>query len=403
MVPELRQRFNDSFTERAYRALLDWIENQYHHAPPFKIAETPVFFEERMKDLLFQACEEITDVLVRPDFKERSQEALLVGQEVPNETPHTSFLQMDFGICRDENGAFIPQLIEVQGFPSLYFYQNLAAEAYRRFYDIPDDLTHLFNGLDTDSYLARLREVIIGKHDPEEVILLEIEPAKQATAIDFMACKAMLGIEYRCVSELEVKGDKVFYRKDGKRIQVRKIYNRVIFDELIRRNDLPRQFHFNQPYDVEWAGHPNWFFRISKHTLPLLKSRFVPPSFFLNEIDRMPDDLQNYVLKPLYSFAGSGVVIDLKNFDFSSIKDPANYILQRKVAYEPLIPTPASLGDPNDGPAKMEVRMLMLWERADGRPTIVNNLIRLSKGDMVGVRYNRGRRWVGGTVGFFPK
>ena len=395
MVPELRQAYNRAFTEKAYQQFLDWIAGQFHHRPPFKIAETPVFFDEAMKQHLFDACEEITDVLVRPDFRALSGSALKAGQEVPNETPHTTFLQMDFGICRQPDGSLIPQLIEVQGFPSLYFFQDLVARGYREFFDIPDGYTHLFGGLDPNTYIEKLRHLIVGDHDPEQVILLEVEPGKQPTEIDFIACRAALGIEYRCVSELIVRGRQVFYEKNGRRIPVKRIFNRVIFDELIKRDDLPRQFVFTQPYDVEWAGHPNWFFRISKHTLPLLESRYVPESHFLNELDRIPENIQDYVLKPLYSFAGTGVIINLSNYDIESIPDPEHYILQRKVAYAPVVETP-------DQPAKLEVRMLMLWERPDARPTIVNNLVRLSKGEMVGVRYNQGKSWVGGSVGFFP-
>ena len=397
MISSYRERFNRTFREETYRQMLDWITRQHGHRAPFKISETPVFVPLDLRRQLFEACEAITDVLVQPDFRERSQGALLAGQSVPGETPHTTFLQMDFGICKDESsGRYIPQLIEVQGFPSLYFFQNLLAQAYRRHFDIPEELTHLFNGLDEAAYLELLRRVIVGDHNPENVLLLEVEPRKQPTEIDFIACRDLLGVEYRCISELKVEGRKVFYEKEGRRIPVNRIFNRVIFDELIRRDDLPREFFFTKEYDVEYIGHPNWFFRISKHTLPLLDNRYVPTSYFLNELEEIPKDLHNYVLKPLYSFAGTGVIIHLNRYDIEAIEDPENYILQRKVSYAPVIPTP-------DVPAKCEVRMLMLWEADAPRPVIVNNLVRLSKGDMVGTRHNRDRIWVGGSVGFFER
>ncbi len=288
--------------------MLDWIAAQHRHRPAFKISETPVFVPRELKRQLFEACEEIVDVLVRSDFPDLSAGALLSGQSVPDENPHTNFLQMDFGICRDEAGRYLPQLIEVQGFPSLYFFQHLLAQAYRRHYDIPAGFNHLFDGLDETAYLELLRTIIVGDWDPENVILLEVEPRQQATLIDFIVCRDLLGVQYCCVSELRVEGRSVYYERDGRRIPVRRIFNRVIFDELIKRDDLPREFYFINGYDVEWVGHPNWFFRISKHTLPLLESRYVPPSFFLHELNgRLPDDLHNYVLKPLYSFAGTGV------------------------------------------------------------------------------------------------
>jgi hypothetical protein len=224
---------------------------------------------------------------------------------------------------------------------------------------------------------------------------LEVEPFKQATQIDFIIARELLGIEVLCVTDLKMDGRKVYYEKNGRRIQVQRIFNRVIFDELIKRDDLNREFYFIEDNEVEWIGHPNWFFRISKHTLPFLrKSQYVPNSYFLNNLEVLPDDLENFVLKPLYSFAGSGVIINLNKYDLERIKDPENYILQRKVYYEPVIET-------LDVNAKCEVRMLMLWEPGRDRPEIVNNLVRLSKGEMVGVRYNKGKTWVGGSIGFF--
>ena len=394
MISSIRQAYNEAFSLDKYNSLLDWVEKQHQHRPPFRIAETPVFVPKSLQAKLVEACEEITDTLVRPDFKELSKGAVLSGQLVPGETDHTTFLQMDFGICKDENGELTPQLIEVQGFPSLYFFQDLVARGYRKHYDIPDNFKHLFGGLDSEAYINMLRKVIVGDLNPENVILLEVEPEKQVTAVDFIAAKHMIGIETVCVSKLKVKGKDVFYEKDGRLIQVHRIFNRVIFDELIKRDDLPREFYFTQEHNVTYAGHPNWFFRISKHTLPLLDSPYVPKSYFLNELDEYPEDLKNYVLKPLYSFAGTGVLININRHDLEAISDPENYILQRKVEYAPVVTTP-------NEPSKCEIRMLMLWEQGAPRPVIVNNLARLSKGLMVGVRYNKDKDWVGGSVGFF--
>jgi hypothetical protein len=396
MIANLRQQFNANFRPETYQALLDDVTAQYNFKPNFRIAETPVFIPNYIKRQLLEACEEITDVIVRPDFRELSHGAILPELQVPNETPHTAFLQMDFAICQAADGTFVPQLIEVQGFPSLYFFQDLIARTYRKFYDIPENMTHLFGGRTREEYIELLRQVIVGDHDPENVILLEVEPEKQVTAIDFVACKHAIGIEPVCVSQLKVVGKDVFYPKNGRMVKVEKIFNRVIFDELIHRDDLQREFYFTKEHNFDYAGHPHWFFRISKHTMPLLDSKYVPQAFFLNQLDEVPEDLHNYVLKPLYSFAGSGVVINLNRHDIEAIRDSENYILQRKVEYAPVVATPT-------GPAKCEVRMLMLWERDAPRPVIVNNLVRLSKGIMVGVRYNKDKDWVGGSVGFFEE
>ena len=396
MVSSIRQQFNQAFTQERYQEMLRGIDAEYDYKIPFRIAETPVFVSKDLKKQLFEACELISDVLCAPDFKEKSKSALLAGQEVPNETDHTLFLQMDFGICQNPDGSLSPQLIEVQGFPSLYFFQDLVARAYKKYYNIPAGYSHLFDGLDSDGYIDLLRKAIVGSADPKNVVLLEVEPTKQVTEIDFVVAKARLGIEYLCVSDVKKEGQDLYYEKDGQKIGIQRIFNRVIFDELIKRDDLPREFYFTEEANVEWAGHPNWFFRISKHTLPFLDNPYVPKSIFLNDLDQIPSDLENYVLKPLYSFAGSGVIINLNRYDLENISDPENYILQRKVKYAPVVETP-------NVPAKCEIRMLMIWERGAARPRIINNLARLSKGEMIGVRYNKNKDWVGGSVGFFPE
>ncbi|MDX1943465.1 MAG: hypothetical protein SFU99_23060 [Saprospiraceae bacterium] len=395
MIKHLREQFNGNFKQEQYDAMLDWIEAQYHHRPPFHVCETPVFIPNELKNKLIEACDEITNFLMRPDFKAYSGGALQPGQIVPNETPHTNFLVIDFGICQDENGKLIPQLIEIQGFPSLFFWQNMVANAYRQFFDIPDHLTHLFHNLDETSYLNKLKKILYGAGDPEGTILLEIDPEKQGTAIDFFVAKKQIGLPFVNVSDLKKESRNLFYINDnGKKIKVERIYNRVIFDELLQRKDLKMDFAFTDDLDVHWVGHPNWFFRISKHTLPFLKSKYVPESYFLSDLTEIPKNLDDFVLKPLFSFAGMGVIIHPTQADIDKIEDRSNFILQKKVQYVPVIPT-------LDDPAKAEVRMLLVWEDDAKRPELLTNLVRLAKAEMIGVRQNKGRTWVGGSVGFF--
>jgi hypothetical protein len=397
MVSKIRSAYNADFSLDKYEAFKQSINNRYNHTPNFRIAETPIFIDKALKARLFEACEEINDTICKSDFKSRSEGAVLPQNRVPNEDDHTLFLQMDFGICKDSNGELTPQLIEVQGFPSLYFFQDLLASSYKKHFNIPDNYTHLFGNLTGKDYIELLRKNIIGDSDPKSVVLLEVEPDKQTTQIDFWAAAEKLDIAVKCVSDLKKEGKSVFYfDENGQKIKVEKIFNRVIFDELVNYSDLEREFLFTEDADVEWIGHPNWFFRISKYTLPLLNSQYVPETQFLNEVKEIPEDLHNYVLKPLYSFAGTGVIINLNRFDIESIKDPENYILQKKVEYAPVLETPS-------GPAKCEVRMLMIWEKGANRPRIINNLARITKGAMVGVKYNKNKDWVGASVAFFEK
>ena len=395
MISEYRKAYNHAFRTDNYTDFLNRINLRYNHIPGFRIAETPVFVPRDLKHKLLEACEEISLQLIGPDFKNKTQSALIPKYEVGNEDHHSRFLQMDFAVCKDEHGNLNPQLIEIQGFPSIYFFQDLMAYSYRQHFSIPDNFNHLFSDLDVHGYREILRQNIVGDTDPENVVLLDIVPEKQTTRIDFLCTENHLGIAVKCISEIKKEGKNLFYVDEkGKKIAIKKIYNRIIFDELDQYPDLKREFYFKDEVDVEWVGHPNWFFRISKYTIPLLQSAYVPQTQYLNEVTEIPDDLSNYVLKPLYSFAGSGVIINPNHTDLQGINNPENYILQKKVKYAPVIDTP------ND-PAKCEIRMLMIWPPENDKPIVISNLVRLSKGEMIGVRYNKDRDWVGASIGFF--
>ncbi|WP_163515545.1 hypothetical protein [Gelidibacter japonicus] len=397
MIATLRKAFNAQFSEEKYAGMLADIVAQFDYTPKFKIAETPVFIPKELKKKLVEACEDIMKVIDQPNFKELTEGAFFKdSMRVPNEDEHSKFIQLDFGVCLDENGKLTPKLIELQGFPSLYFFQELVGSMYRKHYDgIPEEFSQHLNGLSSDDYIELLRTEIVGDTDPKQVILLEIEPEKQATAIDFYATEALLGIKVLCISKLIKRGKQLFYVDDkGSEIQVLKIYNRIIFDELDQRPDLIRQFDFKDEVNIEWIGHPNWFFRISKYTMPLLKGDYVPKSYYLDKLETIPNDLENYVLKPLYSFAGAGVQIHVDKAMIDAVKDKSNYLLQEKVAYAPVIET-------MDDPAKCEIRMMLLHNSKTNKTQIVSNLMRLSKGEMVGVKYNKDKTWVGGSTGFF--
>ncbi len=391
-----RSTYNKSFSDKKYNEFLADIAAEFNHVPQFRIAETPVFIDLELKEKIFNACDLITETIRKPNFKQLTEGAIEPEFRVPNETDHSIFLQYDFGIC-EENGNLEPKLIEAQGFPTLYFYQDLVARKYREHFDIPDNYSHLAKGLTTPEYKALLKRVIVADQKPEHVVLLETEPHKQPTRIDFLCTSRDLGVKTLCVSDLKVEGKDVYYKDDSNRkIPIHRIYNRVIFDELVGRKDLEREFRFSKEMNVEWAGHPHWFFRISKYSLPLFQNKYVPRTYFLDQLDSVPDDLENFVLKPLYSFAGSGVIFDLSPEHFDAIEDRSNFILQEKVTYSPVVQSP-------EGKVKCEIRMLLIWEPGEDRPRIVNNLARLSRGAMIGVKFNRDKTWVGGSVAFFQQ
>jgi hypothetical protein len=396
MIPDIRARYNRTFKEETYQTFLQDLHHTFDHVPGFRIAETPVFIPRQLKDKIFEACHQITNAIVQPGFKHLTEQSLTDDLRVPNEDAHTTFLQMDYGLVEGPNGEVVPRLIEVQGFPSLYFYQHYVAQLYRKYFPIPENVNHLFNGFTPDTYIEFLKNIIVGDEDPKEVVLIDIEPWKQNTQIDFHATRKVLGIHVCCVSDLYKKGNQLFYKnEDGKEIRVKRIYNRVIFDELLQRKDLDVKFNFTDDLDVKWVGHPNWFFRISKYTMPFIESEYIPKTIFLDKLKEIPKDLENYVLKPLYSFSGSGVIFHVKREDIENVKEPSQFILQEKVKYLPVIQTP------DNDPVKVEVRIMLIWPENEPRPIIVNNLARLSKGEMIGVKFNKDKTWVGGSVGFY--
>ncbi len=397
MVPALRKKFNESFTKEKYEAFLEDLNSKHPGAIEFRVAETPIFIPKAFGQKLIDACESIADFITDPKFKQLTDRSIPKSDYVPKENDHAHMIAFDFGVCINETGELEPQLIEMQGFPTLFGFQVYYPNVIKKHFDIPGNFTQYLATYDEASYLKDLREVIVDGVPVENTILLEIKPHEQKTRIDFYSTQDYLGIQPVCITELIQEGKNLFYIREGKKTPVKRIYNRVIFDDLqAQRNTLGKHVDITQELNVDWVPHPNWFYRISKFTLPFIRHPYVPKTFFLNEVKQIPKDLENYVLKPLFSFAGQGVVIDVTGKDIENVKDPENWILQRKVKYADVIKTP-------DDPAKAEIRMMYLWKDGWERPKPAINLARLSKGKMIGVRYNKDKEWVGGSVALFER
>src|SRR5688572_24772716 len=398
MIPSIRKVYNESFTKEKYQSFLVELHAAYPGELEFRVAETAIFVPKEFVRQMLDTCESIVDIITEPQFKNLTDKAIPSGLRVPGENAHSHFIAFDFGICINEENKYEPQLIEMQGFPSLFAYEILLDDIYRNHFTVPEGFNAYLNGHDRESYTRLMKEIIIGNHEPANVVLLEIFPRKQKTKIDFYCTEEYIGIKMVCLTELIKEGKKLYYMNDGKKTEIKRIYNRIIFDDLQQQSpevQAKGKILFEE-LDVEWCPHPNWFYRISKYTLPLIRHPYVPQTWYLNEVKQIPADLENYVLKPLISFAGQGVVIDVTQADIDKVKDPENWILQRKVKYADVIQTP-------DVPAKAEIRVFYFWKDGAARPIATNNLSRLSKGKMVGVRYNKDKEWVGGSFCYFEK
>ena len=390
MEPELRARFNADFTPEKYTALLRCVNEATKWPADFRISETPIFLTRQFADEAVYAANEIAAQTQTPEFAMHAASAIPPGWDVPNESEHPEFLIVDLAVC-DDGHRLVPRLIEMQAFPSLFAFQFLLLGCMRKaFPAIPPDWTSSFGGIKDEHYIDILRRTILGDSRPENVVLLEIEPEKQKTRIDFSATELLLGIGSVCVTKVKKRGRKLFYDRNGTETRIERIYNRVIFDELERRPEIQLPFSFQDELDVKWIAHPNWYYKISKHSLPFIKTAHTSRCFFA---DQFPpgERIDSYVLKPLYSFAGLGVDMEPTRQRLGALKEPHQWVLQQKVEYASFVPTV------DGSKSKAELRMMFVWSEK-GEPVLLNNLVRMSQGKMMGVNFNKDKTWVGSSI-----
>ncbi|MEO8166868.1 MAG: hypothetical protein ABI623_01385, partial [bacterium] len=381
MIPHLRKYYNKNFTEEKYRLFLNRLDALCGTHIDFRISETPFFIPANLMDSMVQAGKELIGQLVHnPEYLKASTRAIPYEYNVPNETDHPLFVAVDFGIVQLPNGEFVPRLIELQGFPTLFAFQPAQSMLFKEVFELPRECRYLLGGLDLEAYFIELRAAILGNHNPGNVVLLELDPERQKTLADFILTDRICGTKTVNIRDVVKENKQLLYRDNGKLVPIHRIYNRAIVDELKKTGaELP--FSFRDELDVEWAGHPNWFFRISKFSLPYLHHSTVPRTLFLDEAESLPGDLQNWVLKPLFSFAGSGVIIGPGKADIDAIPQSQrhDYVLQEKVEYGTFINTP-------HGGTKAEVRIMYIWNK---ELTPVANLVRMGRGKMMGVDHNK--------------
>jgi len=412
VIPELRQDFNrNRFRPEAYRSMLHGLDAVSRTHVSFPIAETPCFFPKSLLDEMAAIGAELALRLIdNPVYLAASLAAIPEQWRAADQDAHPHFLTADFGLVREADGRLAPRLVEMQAFPSIFGFQWVLSEAYRSAYGLNPSLRFLFSGLTESSYWKLLERVIVAGHDPETVVLADVQPAAQKTLPDFHVTADRLGIRIVDVAEIEPEDrgarvtPRLTYPNGRRRVPIRRIYNRAIVDELVRRQ-IPLQFDYRESFDVEWAGHPNWYFHLSKFSLPWLDHPAVPRAVFLgdwlrdkpggNIRNRLPADRNLWVLKPLYSFAGQGIVFAPSDRDLAAIPASrhSDYLLQERVTFEPAIDTP-------EGATQAEVRILYCWPDR-GELTPATALVRLGRGKMMGVDHNRGLSWVGASAAFF--
>jgi hypothetical protein len=393
MDRKFRELFNRQFTPELYDFYQRELSSRLNTHFEFRLAESPLFIPDDFKQKAVESATAIVEQLSDPALIQRMKAAIPERWDTPgmDELPH--FSQVDFAVVR-ENGELVPKLIELQGFPSLTALQVIQRDAWKDTLAQMDGLdvawSCWFSGYDRDSFIDLARRTIVGRHDPAEVILMDIDPPRQKTSPDFAASKLLFGVDAVDPTTLTKLGKKLY--RGG--TEIKRIYNRIVFDELIsKRIELP--FDHREELDVEWVPHPNWYWVWSKYSLPFLNHPSVPKATFVSELERIPDDLSRYVLKPLFSFAGGGVNVEPTRADVDAIPEIERHAwcLQEKIEYEP------ALQAVDGGGVKIEIRLMFLRPDDEAKPILAQNLVRLSRGKMLGVDFNKQFTWVGSSVG----
>ena len=421
MIASIRQKFNAAFTEEVYQNYLASLNTPFPGALDFSVAETPIFINKDFTEKVLATGDYVNQVIQSNNFKSITDASLKNIPLFPNETALPQCIVMDFAIAMNDQNEIVPALIELQGFPSLFAYEVLQDECIRKTYTITEGYSPYLNGYTKEKYMHHLETILKGdtlintkknldtnnlnisdstkdtlKHSNKHTVLLEILPHQQKTRIDFYCTEKYFNIPIVCITEIFVEGNNLFYERAGQKIKIDRIYNRIVLDELKNQTKeiQDKGALLQNNLAIEWVTHPHHFFRISKYLLPFLKHPFIPKTQFVDQLKVIPTALDKYILKPLFSFAGQGVIIDISAEDISNIKDPSGWILQEKVEYANCIETPT-------GPAKAELRLYYFWDEAKKEYIATMNLSRLSKGKMIGVNYNKTATWVGGSLAYF--
>jgi hypothetical protein len=411
VISSLRQDFNSRFRPQDYRNLLRNLDVCASTHVTFRVAETPVFLPESLLNAMAEVGADLThSLLANEQYLKSSAKAIPEACRAADQTPHPHFMTADFGLVRGSDGSLQPMLVELQAFPSIFAFQFVLAENYRAAYELDSSLGFFLGGHTELTFWKKFERIVLRGHHHENVVLLEIDPERQKTLPDFNLTADRLGIRVLNIADVipedrPGKLPRLCYR-DGKRlVPIHRIYNRVVPTELtdeVAQKHIRPPFDYRECFDVEWADHPDWYFRLSKFSLPFLRHPAVPPAVFLDhwldgkDSDRLPEDREHLVLKPLFSFAGQGIRFAPSDDDLNAIPpvQRQNYLLQERVDFAHVIETPS-------GPTQPEIRILYLWPDG-GRLEPVLPLVRLGRGPMMGVDHAKNLAWAGVSAAFFP-
>jgi len=381
---------NNLYSTDRHHSFIKKLEQNIGASIDFRIAEMPIFINNSLRKKLENYAKEIIIECIDLQSDSRYNNHIPELYKVPHQSSKPLFSVVDFAITQDADGEYIPKVVELQGFPSLFGYQYFYANTILQEYPFTNNYSTNLSDYTNEEYISLLKESLISSYHPDETCLLEYKPEQQKTRPDFIALQTLTGIQTTDIEQVKKEGNKLFHQRNGKWVHIKRVFNRAIVDEL-QEKYAKLNFYWNEELDIEWAGHPNWYFAISKNSMPYLKHMSIPKTVFLSEIEHIPDNLEPFVLKPLFSFSGKGVNIHPCKNDIDLI--PAHmrgqYILQSKINYANCIYTP-------EGQNKIEIRIMLIWPEHYDVPIPAMSLARTGRGPMMGVRYNN-IPWTGST------
>ncbi len=383
MLPAVQRWFAEQvYTPERYERFRAALEQEVRCRIEFRVCECPIFVSQSFRQTLERAAQEIVLQCTTQEYRRLSEEAIPAPYRVPQEPDRPLFSVVDFAVVGEPEGKWGLRLIELQGFPSLFGYQYFYARLAREIYELGEQWGYTFSGLSDEAYWNILQRAILGDHAPEEVVLVDYHPEQQKTRPDFTALERQLGIEAVHIGSLRKQGNRLYRRRCGRWVPIRRIFNRAIVDEL-EEHKVRLPFRWTEELDVEWAGHPNWYFRMSKFALPYLRHPTVPRAYRLSELSELPEHADGYVLKPLFSFAGKGVILQPTREYLEMIPEAERpfYVLQERVPYAPCVYTPVGMNH-------VELRVMLVWLPEWEEPCPVMSLARTGRAAMMGVRYN---------------
>lgn len=390
MFTKIREQFNAVFDISQSKNIWDDIDKEFPGYRDFKIAEIPVFLDNELKSKLLMAGNTCLDVILAPDFIQKNMGSeFQFGQK--NSKP--DFICLDFAITLNEHDEFIPKLIEAQGFPTLLGFQQYLTGKFKKHCQIPSGFTSHFNRINAFHFSEKIGSIL--KQYGDDTVLLEAYPEKQRTRLDFKLTEAYWGIKTVCLSQIEANSGKLYYKTGDNLKPINAIYNRVIIEEVVKTYpELLTKIELLKEVEVSWISHPDWYYLISKAALPLFKGPYVPSSKIFYKGDDIPENLEDYILKPLFEYGGDGVQLDLNQSIFESCLENVPYLLQQKVRYADCILLP------NGQKRKAEIRLIYGQEPSKKRPTLLANLTRLSDSGWMNTSQNF-TDFTGGSIAFF--